>query len=139
MQSPGIQIEAISSTDELVPEAPPSLDADGERAAGWLSESLSQPEAPAPGGAPSVAGISQSNRNTFGDRLLNSLQSVGDAYKAKAAEALEPLDAQGSEMMSFTHILRLQIEFTAVAMNAEAVTKGIGKLPQQVDQLARTQ
>jgi hypothetical protein len=42
-------------------------------------------------------------------------------------------------MMSFTHILRLQIEFTAVAMNAEAVTKGIGKLPQQVDQLARTQ
>jgi hypothetical protein len=128
----------VSNIDAPQLDGPAALDADGERAAGWLSEALSQPESPSAvsgdtARAPSATG------NTMGDRILNSLQSVGDAYKATTGRITEALDANGNEGMSLVAALRWQLELTTVSLQADVATKGISKVPQQLDQLTRVQ
>jgi hypothetical protein len=127
----------ISTSDDIAPAGPDALDADGERAAGWLSETLSQPDAAAPPERPAAA--TASGGNTMGDRILNGLQSVGDSYKATTGRIMEALDATGTEGMSLVAAMRWQLELTTVSLQADVATKGISKVPQQVDQLTRIQ
>lgn len=133
-----MQTDLISTNGSVDLEAPAALDADGERAAGWLTESLSQPDTRT--SLPVDASpISRTSGGTMGDRILQGIRSVGEAYKAKTGELINTLNSGDSDTLSLAKVLRVQVEFATVSLQADVTTKGITKAPQQIDQLTHTQ
>lgn len=133
-----MQTDLTSANGSVDLDAPAALDADGERAAGWLTESLSQPDTRT--SLPTdVPPISKTSGGTMGDRILKGIQSVGEAYKEKTGELISTLNSGDSDTLSLAKVLRVQVEFATVSLQADVTTKGITKAPQQVDQLTHTQ
>ncbi|MBK4733234.1 EscI/YscI/HrpB family type III secretion system inner rod protein [Noviherbaspirillum pedocola] len=132
------EVRLTSISQDIGVHEPATLDGDGARAAGWLTESLSQPESQAVS-SEEMPSIAKANGNTMGDRILNGLQSLGEAYKAKTKEAIDALNVGASDSMNLANAIRFQIELTQVSIQADVTTKAITKAPQQVDQITRTQ
>lgn len=141
-------MEATGNTAALLREAteqgqdisfsPPSLDEEGERAAGWLSEKISSTGA-SDAVATTNAVSPASGVATMGDAILRGMQSASQGYKKVSAEIHEALTENTGENLSLRSALELHMKFIEVSMEAEVVSRVVSKSTQHIDQLSKLQ
>ena len=120
------------------PGAAPGLDDDGQRAAGWLSEALTAPDAAAPvDGAPVRPG--GAGLATMGDAILRGMQSVGRHYQNTVDEMHASLEQKSDTEISIKGMLEMQLNLAQISLETGLVTKCVKEVPQQVDQLTKLQ
>jgi hypothetical protein len=133
-----------SSTWVDTPASSAVSESDAARLADLLSTQQTQAQAPggvSPTPAPAVAqvsGVSAAGKNTMGDHILRSLDSVGRAYKEKAVELNKFLDADNPELSPMS-LLRLQAQMLDQSIMVDVFSRGISKSVQEIDQLTKLQ
>jgi hypothetical protein len=120
------------------PGAAPELDNDGQRAAGWLSEALTAPDAAAPvDGTPVQA--AGAGLATMGDAILRGMHAVGQHYQHTMDEMHVSLTQNSETQIGIKGMLEMQLNLVQVSLETGLVTKCVKEVPQQVDQLTKLQ
>jgi hypothetical protein len=145
-QGYAMPIENVAATSGLEmledngapPGAAPELDDDGQRAAGWLTEALTAPDAAAPvDGArvrPTGTGLA-----TMGDAILRGMHTVGQHYQHTVDEMHASLEQNSDTQIGIKGMLEMQLNLVQVSLETGLVTKCVKEVPQQVDQLTKLQ
>lgn len=134
-----VAASALQTLPESGPEAiaPPELDADGQRAAGFLTESLSAPD-----NAPAVTDrlpASAGGLANMGDAIIRGMQAVGQHYQETTNGLHASIKESAASPLNIGGLLQIQARLIEVTMEVEVVSKGISKTTQHVDQLTKLQ
>ncbi len=130
-----VQAGPAAASDTL-PVVTPDVEAGGAR----LSELLAAPTE-APGYAlepvPSAQDAGPGTK-VMGEIIMAKLDAIGAEYKTHMAQAYQALE-KSPQQISLQEMLKLQLDMAVVGLEIEVVGKGVQKVVQHVDTLAKLQ